>query len=379
MSLLNDALRKKKSEHHPVGKPLGASPPEATSRRNRKQHWIIAGCSLVLFFAVFGTWLYWSGSDASSELTVSNPETVWAETDSEDHIGKPEDGDTISASATATSIKLPKPAAPPTRPSRKPANQAQPRPTQSKTRIAPVDAQAARRPEKKKRDAKTRKKPASQIRPAARSVAAKKSAAQSHLHSKRLYKKARQYHRRGRLEQAIALYQEVIKIDPEHFKARFNLSSAYLQTDSHTKAYYIISDLHQKDPTNQQVLLNLAIAHIGCNRYHEALDLLNSAAEQPEAPMFEIALHKGLAYSHLDQPQDAMMWYKRAEALRPADKRLLFNLAVVSDQQQNYESAINYYRKHLANSPNIDASKEKQIRQRIRTLQVYHAEKDLKE
>ena len=106
MSLLNDALRKKKSEHHPVGKPLGASLPEPASGPNRKQLWIIVSCCLVLFAAICGAWLYWSESDASSDLAVRNPATVLAETDSEDLIGKPQDGDTISIDFPNRSLRL---------------------------------------------------------------------------------------------------------------------------------------------------------------------------------------------------------------------------------------------------------------------------------
>jgi tetratricopeptide (TPR) repeat protein len=209
--------------------------------------------------------------------------------------------------------------------------------------------------------------------------AAKTNAASDRLQCEVLYKKACQYHRQDRIHEAIDLYQEVIKIDPEHYKARFNLSAAYLRIKAYNLAYPIIAQLHSREPNNQQVQLNLAIAHIGHGRYPEAIELLDQAAGRPSAPMFEIAFHKGIAYSHMKQMQKAFDWYKRAEALRPEDPGLLFNLAVLSDQQQKYKTAVNYYSRYIDLTPGIDALKAKQIRQRIRTLLTYSAELNPKE
>jgi tetratricopeptide (TPR) repeat protein len=213
----------------------------------------------------------------------------------------------------------------------------------------------------------------------ARASAAHPIGAQRRLRADRLYEKALQYHRRHHLERAIGLYREVIKIDPEHKNARFNLGAAYLQTDAFSKAYVIMADLYMKEPDNLQVMLNLAVAHIGCRRFNEALALLDKAAACPEPPLFEIALHKGIAYRRLNRPREALNWYKRAEALRPDDPHLLFNLAVVSDQQQHYAAAIDYYRRYIDLSPDMDAAKTKEIRRRIRILQAYHARRSNRE
>jgi tetratricopeptide (TPR) repeat protein len=171
----------------------------------------------------------------------------------------------------------------------------------------------------------------------------------------------------------------VIKIDPGHFNARFNLGAVYLQTEAFVKAYHLFSDLHLKEPGNRQVMLNLAIANIGRRRFDDALALLDKAAAAPQPPLFEIALHKGIVFKHLDKPQDALDWYKRAEALRPDDPRLLINLAVVLDQQRHYSEAVDYYTRHIDQSPEMDSVKAKQIRRRIRILRAFHPQPDIGE
>lgn len=197
--------------------------------------------------------------------------------------------------------------------------------------------------------------------------------------SDRLFQRACQFHRRNGLDQAIALYQTVIKQDPKHARARFNLVAAYLQTGAYTQAYPMAAELYAEDPTNQQVLLNLAIAHIGCGRHRKALALLDKASKRSDAPLFEITFHRAVALGHLGRPKSALACYRQAEILRPNDPGLLFNMAVVYDQQQQYGAAVDYYLKYLEHLREKDTVKIKQVRRRIRTLQAYGEEKNLKE
>lgn len=381
MSLLNDALRKKKSERQAGGDPLGAALPKRASAGRgpgRRQLWIGIGCLGLLAAGICGVWLYRSASNPPSLLVNTQPPPLGAVRPDNASTTLPQSDTTPAAAPAATSASpVPATAVPEaTAPASPKRTQASTPPKAKPLKNTRTDRRAA------KRNIASTPKPKASRR--SRSTAATASVArptnpQRRLQADRLYEKARQYHRRNHYERAIELYREVIKIAPEHKNARFNLGAAYLQTDAFTKAYYIMADLYMKEPDNQQVLLNLAVAHIGCRRFNEALALLDKAAATPEPPLFEIALHKGIAYRQLDQPQKALDSYKRAEALRPDDPRLLFNLAVVSDQQQHYAAAIDYYRRHIDLSPDMDAAKAKQIRRRIRILQAYHAQQGSRE
>jgi tetratricopeptide (TPR) repeat protein len=239
---------------------------------------------------------------------------------------------------------------------------------------------ASIRSEARQIDALARPKPKRMIKNSpSKHITADPSQAQQRPEIVSLFQMARQYHRRDRMEQAIALYQQVLRAEPEHYDARFNLVAAYLQTAAYAKAYPIAAELFQQEPENQQVMLNLAIAHIGCGRFEKALALLDKAAEQPHAQMFEIAFHKAVVYRHLNQMESALSWYKQAEAMRPNDPGLLFNLAVAYDQNQQYEQAADYYIRFIEHDRQRDASKIQQIRQRIHTLKAYHAAQKAKE
>lgn len=395
MSLLNDALRKKRSEQQPAVDSLKASLPKLGRRSSRmhKLRWTAIVCVIVISAATCGAWFYWTVSDASSDLSTVRAPSGISDIRPVGRGEKPADEKSTADLSKPVSVK-PERAVTASFQTEKPSVQDYERqmnaktvqtqapaapPVPAKQKAAPKDRAALRR-EKKTVKIKPLKKSLPKTHPNAFGGKAKMvGAEQRNVQRERLYQKARQYHRQDRIDQAIALYREVIKIDPDHYKARFNLAAAYLQTGSYTHAYPIVADLYLNEPHNLQVMLNLAIAHIGCRRYSQALSLLDKAAHLPAAPQFEIAFHKGVAYSHLNQAETALIWYKRAEAIRPDDPRLLFNLAVISDQQQNYDAAVDYYHRHIEHSPDIDAVKEKQIRRRIRTLLAYHAEPGPKE
>ncbi len=179
------------------------------------------------------------------------------------------------------------------------------------------------------------------------------------------------FQRQGRAAEALAMYREVLKLDPDHFDARLNMSSIYLQTDQFTQAYALAAELHRRAPTHLQAILNLAIAQIGCGRAAEALPLLDQAAALPQAPLYTIYFHQGVALRQMGRTEAAIDWYRKAESLNPGDPRLLFNLALAFDQNQSYGQAVAYYSKYLnAAGKQMDAAGRAQVQARVRTLQA---------
>jgi len=185
-----------------------------------------------------------------------------------------------------------------------------------------------------------------------------------------LYEKARLYHGRKRFKEAIDIYREILKIDSQHFDARFNLISAYLQTKEFSEAYLMAVDLFRQRPDNPEIMLNLAIASIGIGDAKKGLALLNKAQQRSDAPLYEIYFHQGIANRHLGQIDTAVACYRKAEHIKPDDPRLLFNLAVAQDQQQHYEEAIEYYLKYIRTLKNKDSSIQRRIEKRIQALRV---------
>jgi Flp pilus assembly protein TadD len=387
MSLLNDALRKKDREQRSPGKIAGDFSQGAAPRNERhRRHWMVAILAALLLVIGVGVGLIVYSFEATSVLALEPPSNKRA-------------GDVIGADAapmpteemraalegtTAPSPEMPTSRTPPASVS------GQPMPVDS-IDTRPGDVHASRPPEgspapdpldnvsetadrlREKVSDQTAARPAVvPLLPTGRETSPPAGSAPQ---AERYYRKALSYHRQGRMDRAIALYREVVQLQPQHFDARFNLVSAYIDTREFTKAHRIASELYRQDSTNQQVLANLAIAKIGLGQSREALQLLDQVADLPHAAMFTVYLHKGLAYRNLDQLETAIGWYQSAEELKPDNPKLLFNLALAHDRQQHYREAVHYYQAYMQQVQDDEQGRTiKDIRRRIHTLRSYVAE-----
>jgi tetratricopeptide (TPR) repeat protein len=185
------------------------------------------------------------------------------------------------------------------------------------------------------------------------------------------YQKALSYHREEKLDQAIQMYKQVIRVNPDHRDALFNLSSAYIQLAAYSDAYPLLKQLEASEHRNPDILVNLAIAEIGLGRPAEAVHLLDLAANQCEEPQFGIFFHRAAALSQLGKLEEARISYKKAEKLNSSHDYLIFNMAVLSDKLQRYDDAIHYYGKFLQQNRTLPPHDKKNIEARIRSLHVY--------
>jgi Flp pilus assembly protein TadD len=387
MSLLNDALRKKDREQRSPGKIAGDFSQGAAPRNKRHRHYgMVAILTALLLVIGVGVGLIVYSFEATSVLALEPPPGKGTE-DISGAAAAPLPAREVPAALDGTTAPSPE-----TRASRTTTASVsrQPIPVDSSD-TRPGDAHASRPPDRvpvpdpldsaPETPDRRREKVADQTaaRPAANATATVRETsppAGPAPQAERYYRKALSYHRQGRMDRAIALYREVVQLQPQHFDAHFNLVSAYIDTREFTKAHRIASELYRQDSTNQHVLANLAIAKIGLGQSREALRLLDQVADLPHAAMFTVYLHKGLAYRNLDQMEAAIGWYQSAEELKPDNPQLLFNLALAHDRQQHYREAVHYYQAYMQQVKGDDGQGRavKDIRQRIHTLRSYAAE-----
>jgi tetratricopeptide (TPR) repeat protein len=92
-------------------------------------------------------------------------------------------------------------------------------------------------------------------------VLATSSQAQTEANSpKTLYRDADSAYDRGDIQQAIQLYEKLIKIDPDSVAARTNLGVALAHVGRYRDAIVQYQEALNRDPNNQVVRLNLALA-----------------------------------------------------------------------------------------------------------------------
>ena len=191
------------------------------------------------------------------------------------------------------------------------------------------------------------------------------------------FKKAVSYHRQNKLKMAIQMYLEVLAGNPEHPDALLNLSSAYIQSSAFSKARPLLKKLRDFDPENPQVLLNLAIVEIGLGRSDKAIVYLERSESLTAEPQFEIYFHRGVALSHLEELDEALTWYKRAEKLSENNPLLLFNMAVAYDKLERYDEALRYYVALLNNADaQLSVKEKKKVGDRISVLRMFVARQE---
>ena len=371
MSLLNDALRKNTSEAKI--KKTGyfdrshASPPKEKGGKIYR----ICGLLLLLGGVVFGGW-YFLGSLSAQ---VDSPVVV-------NRISKPiviEASNSISKTTGTHEIEVTPTSDMPT-PKGELTLLAEPDKLEPIKKTVPpakrepkkVSPSLAKKPAMKLA-MKAEKKPRLEKKVSPRK-APKATGTSLPSHQEALFlKKAYRYHRQGKFNQAIQMYQQVLRVKPDHRDALFNLASAYIQLTAYSEALPLLRKLRSYDDGNPDVLVNLAIVEIGMGNSTEAIHLLDLAAKQYADPKFEIYFHRAAALSRLGRLEEALRSYKSAEELNPKHPTLNFNLALLCDKLQKYHDAVDYYNVFLSQGDNLPRHEEKRIESRIRSLRAYLA------
>ena len=363
MSLLNDALRKNSSEaktKRPGYFDQSHLPPRKVSRGRIYR---IGGLIFLLGGVLFGGWYFLGSLSAQVDPPVGVSSVLkHVEVEAENSISKlTENHKTeIEPSSDVLALKgeiTPLEESAKIEPPQKTNLLAKPRLEKS----APSTAK------------KTKKTPPMVKKKSPRQASKEKGKTASSHQEALFFKKALRYHRQGKLNQAIQLYQQVLRVKPDHRNALFNLASAYIRLTAYSEAFPLLKKLRSYDERNPDVLVNLAIVEIGMGNSAEAIDYLDLAAKHYKNPKFEIHFHRAAALSRLGRLEEALLSYKKAEELNPKHPPLNFNLALLCDKLQKYHDAADYYDEFLRQSDNLPRNEEKKIESRIRTLQAYLA------
>ena len=363
MSLLNDALRKKSSENKNDRTGFSGRAQSAPPKMNGRRFSRICGLPFILGIIVFGAWYFWGTISAQTDTPiVAGNIAKDVAINAPDPISEPDKDETKEDKHNVTTLA-------------------------SAVEIAPVkklpEIDTIKKPERKTKSSLTPKKSPPSRKAAKKPNAVKAQSAQetTPVEDKPLppnqialfLQKALRYHRQGKFDQAIQMYQQVLRVQPDHREALFNLASAYIQLADYSDAYPLLKKLRSKDTADPDILVNLAIVEIGMGKPADAIALLDLASKKYEGPKFEIYFHRAVALSRLTRLEEALISYRRAEEINPEHPTLNFNLAVLCDKLNKYHEAVDYYRAYMRHSGDLPRYEEQKIESRIRSLRIYLA------
>ena len=200
-----------------------------------------------------------------------------------------------------------------------------------------------------------------------------------------IFSKAKEYHRKGELDEAIKIYENLVKKDKDH-KVYFFLGTAHLQKKNYEKTVFYIENAIKIKPDIPNYYNNIGIALSNLNNnekaienYLKALELnnkfldanINLAIEYKKILRFEDAIkyfnislkispnnyviynNIGNLFKTLGKTDDAINSYNKAIELNKNNPEAYNNKAEILFLLKKFDEAINMYREVLKINPDF--------------------------
>jgi tetratricopeptide (TPR) repeat protein len=161
---------------------------------------------------------------------------------------------------------------------------------------------------------------------------------------------ALELHQAGRLQEAEALYRQILQRDPEHVDALHLLGIVALQTGHCDQAVNYLGKAVERNPKVPDYHYNLGLAFAGLGKPDEAVSHFRQAiALKPD--FVEAHNNLGNALRERGDLEGAAHHYRRGLELDPGSAALHNNLGVVLHNSGNNEEAIGCYRRAIDLDP----------------------------
>ena len=182
-----------------------------------------------------------------------------------------------------------------------------------------------------------------------------------------IYDYAIELHKQGKLDDAIAYYNEILKVKTDNPEIYVNLAIAYKQKNNPAQAKQILQIAKAKFPANKQITDNLqALAQEAiAGKFDEASQFYNSGDYQKalasyqsiQPPSFDSLSGIAACYKGLNDDANAILYYQKAFDLTP-NSDVAYYIGVLYSEKENWESSKIYLKKSLALNPNNSKAKD---------------------
>ena len=182
-----------------------------------------------------------------------------------------------------------------------------------------------------------------------------------------IYNYALDLHKQNKLDDSIALYKEVLKINSTNPEVYVNLAIAQGQQKDYEHALATLNTAKQKFPDNNEV--KKAISSISMqstdSKLAQAADYFNNKDYQNaineylaiQPPTADAMLGAASAYQNLNDTDNAITYYKKALDLKPSDSDIAYYIGALYAEKTDFDNAKTYLEKSLKlNKDNSKAS-----------------------
>ncbi len=164
------------------------------------------------------------------------------------------------------------------------------------------------------------------------------------------FPQAIQYHRTGRLQEAKALYEQLLQTKPDHSDVLHLLGVVEAQLKNIPKAIELITKAIQINPKQAAYHSNLANIYKEQQQFEKAIVCYQQAVLL--APNHIDAYNQmGIVFSTIGKLPEAVSCFRQTMAIDPNNAEGYSNLGIVLRRQGKFKEAIEYYQKALALRP----------------------------
>ncbi len=186
--------------------------------------------------------------------------------------------------------------------------------------------------------------------------------------TKQLIKQAEKLARKGELNEAEKILRQIVERDPQHLKAKLNLSYVLLKQRRILEAYEMSFEIAKAEPKNAYAyaVLGTTLLHAGSFR-NAQLAFVNALKLNNQQPLAWMGL--GMLDFYENRINQGLESLREAVYLEPQEPDFLYALAQVSARAERYKEAADAYKKFLRISPQTDVERRDRIKGLINFLQ----------
>jgi tetratricopeptide (TPR) repeat protein len=161
------------------------------------------------------------------------------------------------------------------------------------------------------------------------------------------------YSRQGKPDEALAVLQRALSIDPYCFEAHFNLGNVYRENGAFNEAIDSYKKTLQINPGFAEAHNNLGMTYGKKGLLDEAISEFNSAlAINPTLP--DAHYNRGTAYGRKGELEKALSDFRAELVMHPDSANAHFNLGLVYLKQGMQDKAITQFKRAIAIDPALE-------------------------
>jgi tetratricopeptide (TPR) repeat protein len=146
----------------------------------------------------------------------------------------------------------------------------------------------------------------------------------------------------GQYEVAMEYYKRVLASEPKNQYAQFGLAVCYHKLGQYKQAKNLYYKLLKSDYENKDEVIGNMLELIVEESPNDAVYILAKLSAGNPSSSYILA-RSAMSYDKINKTNQAILLLNRAVELEPDNLQYKFNLAVIYDKNENYQSALGFY------------------------------------